>query len=93
MARQAPQVERREPGWIGRDARTTVMVEGFARRSDGAVFNVVVHDISREGCRIECSGHTVEIGEWVQVEGPGLPPQLGQVRWALLGSAGLRFSN
>lgn len=83
---------RRQPGWVGREVRNSVLVEGRARRSDGSEFPVIVHDLSREGCRLECKDESVEIGEWIEVEGPGLPAQTGQIRWALLGSAGLRFS-
>ena len=93
MASDSTEAARREPGWIGRDVRTSMLVEGCARRVDGTAFEVIVHDISRDGCRIECANETVEIGEWVEVEPRGMPPQLGQVRWALLGSAGLRFTN
>ena len=93
MASDSTEAARREPGWIGRDVRTSTLVGGCARRVDGTGFDVIVHDISRDGCRIECGSETLAIGEWIEVEAPGLSPQLGQVRWALLGSAGLRFSN
>jgi hypothetical protein len=82
---------RRQPGWIGRDERTQVQINALAQRSDESQLQVVVNDMSLDGCRIECADTTLEIGEWLELHVPGFEPVQGQVRWALLGSAGLRF--
>jgi hypothetical protein len=91
MVAQPTRRLRREPGWIARDERTNVLMPGTARRADGSMFDVIVHDISRGGCRLECEQACFEIGEWLEIEVAGLEPFPGQVRWALLGSAGVRF--
>jgi len=87
---QSAQQARREPGWIARDERINVLLNGRARRSDGTEFEVFVHDISRDGCRVE-SDTTLDIGEWVEVEPAGRDTLRGQVRWSLMGSAGIRL--
>jgi hypothetical protein len=84
---------RRQPGWIGRDERTEVLLGGRARRADGAEIDVIINDLSPEGCRLECNEVSLEIGEWLDLEVAGLEGLRGQVRWSLLGSAGLRFHN
>lgn len=91
MVGQTTEDYRRQPGWIGRDERTEVEIGGRARRSNASELDVVIHDMSPEGCRLECKDATLEIGEWVDLEVAGLDGLRGQVRWSLLGSAGLRF--
>jgi len=91
MVGYSAQSAKREPGWIGREERTNVLLNGRARRTDGSEIAVLVHDISREGCRVECRSAVLDIGEWLEVEPDGLEPLRGQVRWSLLGSAGIRF--
>ena len=93
MARQLRQIARREPGWVSREDRNAVVLEGVARLEDGTSMAVMLYDVSREGCRIECRGTSLAIGEWLELEAPGCGHNRAQVRWALLGSAGLRFTD
>ncbi|QIK79195.1 PilZ domain-containing protein [Sphingomonas piscis] len=84
---------RREPGWVGREERLPVQLNGYARRADDQVFPVVIHDLSCDGCRIECTDRILEIGEWLSLDVAGLQSFRAQVRWSLLGSAGIRFED
>lgn len=93
MALQPTEEDRRQPGWIGRDERTEVTIRGRARRASETELDVIIHDMSPDGCRLECKEATLEIGEWLDLEVAGLEGLRGQVRWSLLGSAGLRFQN
>lgn len=86
------QSARREPGWISRDDRVPTLVEGNARREDGTIVSVTMSDVSREGCRLDYRGEALRIGEWVDLEADGQSAMRGQVRWSLLGSAGVRFA-
>lgn len=83
---------RREPGWISRDDRVPTLVEGSALREDGSVVQVTMSDVSRDGCRLDYEGDTLNIGEWVNLEAEGHSTMRGQIRWSLLGSAGVRFA-
>lgn len=83
---------RREPGWIARDDRTPTLFEGSALREDGTTVPVTMSDVSRDGCRLDFEGETLRIGEWVNLEAEGHGAMRGQVRWSLLGSAGVRFA-
>ena len=67
------------------------MIRGRARRGDSTEVDVAIHDMSLEGCRLECGDLTLQIGEWLDLEVAGLDGLRGQVRWSLLGSAGLQF--
>lgn len=91
MSGHIEEADRRQPGWIGRDERTEVLIRGRARRAGSAELDVTIHDMSPEGCRLECNDETLQIGEWLDLEVAGLEGLRGQVRWSLLGSAGLRF--
>ena len=83
---------RREPGWVGRDDRTQVHLGGCARRADDTVVTVAIHDLSRDGCRVECADAIFEIGEWLNLDVAGLQCFRAQVRWVLLTSAGVQFA-
>jgi hypothetical protein len=91
MTGQISEAERRQPGWIGRDERTGVSIRGRARRAGATELDVIIHDMSLEGCRLECEHEALQIGEWLDLEVAGLEGLRGQVRWSLLGSAGLQF--
>lgn len=86
------QSARREPGWIARDDRMPTLLEGNALREDGSVVAVTMSDLSRDGCRLDFDGETLRIGEWVNLEAAGHSVMRAQVRWSLLGSAGVRFA-
>ena len=80
----------REPGHIKRSPRVDTRFDATLIDSDGGKHNVVVTDISREGCRLETE-ELLKIGESVQIEVPkyGLYP--AQIRWALGKEAGAVF--
>ena len=52
----------REPGQIKRAPRVDTNIEAALTDSDGCQMDVVVLDISREGCRLETDG-SQKIGE------------------------------
>lgn len=81
----------REPGWRSRNDRTDVHFAGVVIGRDGTSQAVRVTNISDDGCRIECDGQ-LSIGEWVTLNVPGHSKWRAKVRWALLDSAGLKFS-
>jgi hypothetical protein len=93
MAGNLNQGQRREPGWISRDDRVPAGLCGSAQRADGSQISVTVSDLSRDGCRLDFNGDGLRIGEWVDLQADGQQKMRGQVRWALLGSAGLRFGD
>jgi len=80
----------REPGQIKRSPRVDTRFKATLIDSDGGRHDVVVTDISREGCRLEAED-MLKIGETVQLEVPkyGLFP--AQIRWALGKEAGAIF--
>ena len=80
----------REPGQIKRSPRVDTRFNATLIDGDGSKYQVVVTDISREGCRLE-SEELLKIGENVQIEVPkyGLYP--AQIRWALGNEAGAVF--
>ncbi|HZU52151.1 MAG TPA: PilZ domain-containing protein, partial [Sphingomicrobium sp.] len=61
------------------------------RREDGSEVPVTVTDLSDEGCRVECAEPVLRIGEWIEVNVPSEGELKAQVRWALGGSAGVKF--
>ena len=81
----------REPGWTSRNDRTDVHFAGAVTRVDGTSQAVRVTNISDDGCRIECD-EQLNIGEWVTLNIPGYSKWRAKVRWALMDSAGLKFS-
>ena len=92
MSGNLNQSQRREPGWISRDDRMPTGICGNAQRADGSQIPVTVSDLSRDGCRLDFDGEGLLIGEWVDLQADDQEMR-GQVRWALLGSAGLRFGD
>lgn len=80
----------RQPGWISRNDRDRVSLDGSVRLADGREVAVSVVDLSRDGCRIE-SEETLTIGEEIVVSAPAVGTVAGTVRWSLFGTAGVRF--
>ena len=80
----------REPGQVKRSPRVDTRFNATLIDGDGGKHQVIVTDISREGCRLE-SEELLKIGENVQIEVPkyGLYP--AQIRWALGKEAGAIF--
>ncbi len=81
---------RRMPGWVARDDRQDVVLNGMAVRADGCEIPVEVRNLSRDGCSV-FSEETIGIGEVIRLNAPPLDNVVGTIRWSLLGRAGLRF--
>jgi hypothetical protein len=81
---------RNMPGWVARDDRDEVSLSGSLRLADGRVIPVSVIDLSRAGCRV-LSAETLPIGARVALNVAPVENLEGIVRWALQGSAGVRF--
>ncbi len=80
----------REPGYIKRAPREDTRFKTKLTDSDGNMVDVVVIDISREGCRLETED-TLKIGEMVQIDVPKHGTFPAQIRWALGNEAGAVF--
>lgn len=80
----------REPGEIKRAPRVDTRFKASLIDSDGGVVQVVVIDLSKEGCRLETDG-TLKIGEMVQLQVPKYGTYPAQIRWALGNEAGAVF--
>ena len=80
----------RVPGWIDRDAREEASFPAMVELPDGRRFQVTITNVSNAGCQLK-TREMLPIGASVQlcVSGQKLP---ADVRWALPGSAGLRFN-
>jgi len=80
----------REPGYIKRAPRVDTQFATSLTDSDGNRIEVVVVDISREGCRLHIQG-TLKIGENIQLDVPKYGTFPAQIRWALGNEAGAVF--
>jgi len=80
----------REPGQVKRAPRVDTRFSTRLTDSDGTVVDVVVVDISREGCRLQTDG-ALKIGEKVEIEVPRHGNFPAQIRWALGSEAGAVF--
>lgn len=80
----------REPGQIKRAPRVDTRFPTKLTDSDGVTVDVIVMDISKEGCRLQTEG-TLKIGENVQIEVPKHGSFAAQIRWALGNEAGAVF--
>jgi hypothetical protein len=83
-------MDMREPGQIKRAPRVDTRFSTRLMDSDGNTIDVVIIDISREGCRLETNA-TLRIGEKVQIEVPKHGSFPAQIRWALGKEAGAVF--
>ncbi len=75
---------------IPREDRHMVAIPASLQRQGGAVVDVEVVNLSERGCRVRHK-KTLWIGELVELRMPDRPPTQAQVRWSLLGNAGLKF--
>lgn len=80
----------RLPGMIPRTDRRAVEIPAVAIRADGSRVQGSITDLSAEGCRLR-SAETLSIGEHVLLEIPYRDQCPAQVRWSLMGEAGLVF--
>jgi hypothetical protein len=81
----------RTHGWVDRKDRRPTDVDARVRRADGSEIQVKLTDLSDEGCRIESGDEVLRIGEWLDIEAVPIGELKAQVRWALDGSAGVKF--
>jgi hypothetical protein len=80
----------RQPGWNDRDGRDPASLPGVIILSDGVRLPVIISNVSKSGCRVECQD-MLPIGARVRLE-VGNRLLEAEVRWALEGSAGLRMT-
>lgn len=73
-----------------RGLRHSVRLDASVRRGNGADVAVVVTDLSLDGC---CLIGQFQIGEQVTVKIPKVGSLTGEVRWAFMGRAGVRFES
>lgn len=76
--------------WPERRRRHVVRLEAEVVRGDGSRVTATVTDLSLDGC---CLTGSFAIGERVVVTVPKIGPLKGQVRWAFMGRAGVRFNS
>ena len=76
--------------WPERRRRHAVRLDAQVTREDGSGSDAVVTDLSLDGC---CLIGSFRIGERLVVTVPKIGPLKGQVRWAFLGRAGVRFES
>lgn len=81
----------RVPGWVEREERKPVSIGASIVLPDGRSVPVVIQDISTNGCGVECD-EVLPTGQAVRLE-LGDDSIDAEVRWALLGAAGLRLTN
>lgn len=74
--------------WPERRRRHAVRLDAVVTRLDGTELTAIVTDLSLDGC---CLTGSFRIGERVRVKVPRIGTMTGEVRWAFLGRAGLRF--
>ena len=80
----------REPGIIQRAPRVATKYDAALTDADGGKIEVVVTDISREGCRLETDG-SLEVGEKVEIKVDRYGSFAAQVQWIAGRQAGVRF--
>ena len=80
----------REPGIIQRAPRVATKYDAALTDADGGKIEVVVTDISREGCRLETDG-SLEVGEKVEIKVDRYGSFAAQIRWIAGKQAGVRF--
>lgn len=72
--------------------RTRMLLEGTARQGDGAFHDITVHDLSRDGFRVESTMELVS-GATVEVDLPGVGPREATVMWVGHPYAGCSFAS
>lgn len=72
-----------------RPNRNPVALKALLTRENGGTQDVSVDDLSLDGCRV--NGNFL-IGDRVKLKLPRIGELSAQVRWAVLGRAGLRFT-
>ena len=77
-----------EEDWPERRHRHDVEIKAEVHYPDGYQRQVVISNLSLDGCRIH---GWFRIGEMLELTIPKIGRVRGQVRWALAGEAGIRF--
>ncbi|HWJ58831.1 MAG TPA: PilZ domain-containing protein [Sphingomicrobium sp.] len=80
----------KKPGIHKRSPRVDTKIEAVLIDADGNHIEVIVCDISRDGCRLK-SPAMLEIGEQVRIQVPKYGDFPAQVRWSLGDEAGAVF--
>ncbi len=78
------------PSWIERAGREPASFPAIVVLAEGQRLAVTITNISSAGCQIDCA-ETLPIGQAVRIELAGNIAAEANVRWAILGRAGLRF--
>jgi hypothetical protein len=81
---------RREPEFTKRSPRVDTRIDALLIDANGNEIEVVVCDISRDGCRLE-SVAALDTGETVRIRVPRYGDFPAQIRWALDNEAGAIF--
>ena len=80
----------RAPGWVEREEREPVSIGASIVLPDGRSVPVMIRDVSANGCCVECD-EVLPTAQTVQLM-LGDDSIQAEVRWALLGAAGLRLT-
>ena len=72
------------------DLHCGIALEVSAFRANGLQEQVVVTDISRDGCQLQTSAQ-FDVGEVITLHHDVLGKLAGEVRWASMGRVGLQF--
>jgi len=81
----------RDVDWTAaRELRRKAYLDVVARRSDGTSSNVIVTDISRDGCQFR-TDTGFDVGELIELKHELLGSLSAEVRWACAGRIGLKF--
>ncbi len=75
-----------------RSERLPVVIPARCRTRSGFADRLAIHDISREGCRVESLAITLHAGDPVVITPEMLEGLCGTVRWVSGNSAGIEFA-
>ena len=81
----------RAPGWVEREEREPVSIGASIVLPDGRSVSVMIRDVSANGCCVACE-EVLPTAQPVQLR-LGEDSIQAEVRWALLGAAGLRLTS
>jgi hypothetical protein len=74
-----------------RTKREKVIVAARCRKYDGLVENVILSDLSEDGCRLYADDMTLRVGQRLTLQPSKLDAIAGQVRWVDGNRAGVAF--
>lgn len=76
---------------LRRSERRPLVLPARVRSRTGFLDRVVITNLTREGCRIECHALTVHAGDLVLLRPEGLEGLGGTIRWTRREMAGVEF--